>query len=266
MRLEIDIQHVAVVETEDMPLFGRVRHADGLTLIPTAAVLPAEIERARSAGRSRARKYVPRLGRIGRTRVDGWVTQQMVKLGVAATIDCNYVCLDSDVVFLRRMTVEDFYSTDGRLLTVVVNGIAGEAPLRYRRAAEEFFGLEQSPVSDRHHYTSPIFPMSRTSTLNLLSHLEKRGGAPWWRVFLAHDLAEFSTYGVYVQRVAPDPGLVTRDPRWTWLHYGNEELAPLVRRLVTSGAHPALMVHSRLGVSVEAVRSAVQSAWDAAAP
>jgi|GEM_PF-1515089 len=113
-------EHVAIVDTQDLPLFaGRFGGSPRLRLLPTAAVLPAKAERQRRFwggrwGRSlqRLEWRVPSHARL----YSGWKMQQIAKIEAAAQLGCDAVMfLDSDTFLTHPLTREDVFDGDSRL-------------------------------------------------------------------------------------------------------------------------------------------------------
>ena len=77
----------------------------------------------------------------------GWMAQQYVKLCAGSVIDTSmWVCVDSDIFFLRQMTEEHFFSRSGRpLLLELTDYPVGpdEIPdvVEFRNAAARLLGL-----------------------------------------------------------------------------------------------------------------------------
>ena len=63
---------------------------------------------------------IPRIDRKIWGFAPGYITQQLVKLGIQRISDArNYVILDSDTYFIRDFATKDFIAPDGTGLTVV---------------------------------------------------------------------------------------------------------------------------------------------------
>lgn len=261
-RCGIEIPHVAVVETEDLPMFQSVPWPEGLTIVPTAEVLPRAAERLRRAGRTRWAARLP-WNRLAGGRLNGWFSQQLVKLLGGALVGGDWVCLDSDMAFIRPMTTQDFRGDDGRLLLVEIDGLASPEVRAFRHRAEVFFGVEPLPEDSEVHYTSPIAPFSAPTVERALRAVEERGGGAWWRVLREHDLTEYATYGVFARRVDGCADVVPADPRWTWLYYPGDPLTLDQRAdaLAEDGSFRALMIHSHAGIDADTARAALERAW-----
>lgn len=115
-----DVPHLAYIDTEDCPAFRRRFHGDpGLEIVPTAAVLPAGLERQRRRRRGWSGWLVERLAwRLGWQApcLSGWKLQQVVKLAALAELPhATAVFLDSDILACAPLGRASFFTADGRL-------------------------------------------------------------------------------------------------------------------------------------------------------
>ena len=94
-----------------------------------------------------------------------WVAQQALKLVAAAQLDADVVIVaDSDIVFVRPMTAERFYSGGQRLIYREEKGVTEDMDRHviWHRVARELFGLrarvEANGVDDhvRFFHRAPI--------------------------------------------------------------------------------------------------------------
>ncbi|MBB5688311.1 hypothetical protein GXW77_13040 [Roseomonas alkaliterrae] len=113
-------EHVAVVHTEDLPLFSaRFGGSPRLRLLPTAAVLPAKVERQRRFWGGRPGRWLRHLEwRIpSHARLySGWKLQQIAKIEAAAELSADAVMfLDSDTFLTHPLVHGDVFDGEGRL-------------------------------------------------------------------------------------------------------------------------------------------------------
>lgn len=146
---------------------------------------------------------------IGEVRV-GYANQEIVKLSFWETGLCaNYFCIDSDAIFLRDFTAEDFMHDEGTPYTVLVEDKDLKVDPRYYR--EHWTGREQSieRIAEVIGFEEPVLKtchghqiMSREVLRSMRDHLlEPRG---WdYRDLLSISPYEFSWYAIWLQHTQP---------------------------------------------------------------
>lgn len=198
-RTGIDLPHVAVVQTEDVHLFRDLPHRHNLTVLTTADVLPAEIERRR-CWKCHSWRH-PMYWLRGQPHA-GWMTQQVVKLASPTVIDTEaIVCLDSDVLFIRRLDADDFFDAQGCLRFFESSDTATIEEVRWQAESMEFFGIPVRGVPAR-QYVDMLVPLRRDLLLELQAAIAERGGGrSWAQTMIRHGLTEYTTYGVFARQV-----------------------------------------------------------------
>lgn len=209
------LPHHVVVQTEDLKDFEKY-NTGGIELIPTADVLPIEVE----ARRRKARQYQARAGRdltrllgsLARhldwpqwVRYTGWHVQQITKLAfVAASTDDNTVILDSDVVVTRHARVDDFLHPEK---TVCLEHLAPAQDASHKvrnwnRQACVLFGNAPPDSQKIDIYFDTPFVFYAPSVRAMLSWLEERYQSAWWDILLEQPprrWSEFATYRTYLR-------------------------------------------------------------------
>lgn len=261
-----NLTHTTVVQSEDEPALRRCK-PPGTSIVPTADLLPEEVEYRRQ----RARRLSERLGRHltrnagslarsigwpGWPRYTGWHTQQLCKLAMAANAETDYVvAIDSDVIV----------TPSARLAPLL--GQPGIACFSQPCRIDDFHGktrnwvlqadrLLDAPTRDGWYdcfFDTPFLLHSET-VRQLLAWLEERYDCAWWQALLAQPprrWSEFATYKRYVKMIDDDPG----DTRVKWLspdalHYifdasDTERLIDEVKQHLREPATHFITVHSQ---------------------
>lgn len=260
--LGIEIEHVVVAHTEDI---AELRAALGkqrdLHVVPTSEVLDPRWERVRRS--SRRRVFRAARDRLGRETLSGWWSQQVVKLGVGRALGLDrWLCLDSDVVFLRPLQAADVHcADDGRLDLQEWKGFGVGQRVRDRHEeAGAFLGLSSTQLSQATYVGAPV-PMHGDVVDRLLTRLDPRGD--WQSSFVANGLTEYPLYGLWARHLDPGEDVVPVDRRLC-VHVYDPELAGLpdvLTQAIQDGAHMA-MVHSRMGVVPHDYAPVLRAHWE----
>jgi len=269
VRCGITIPHIAVVHTEDLPLFESIPFNDALRVLPTSEVLPGNLERRRRANPSRKdwpaalRSLQSRL----RRRVDGRWTQQVVKLATAKVVEAeSVVCVDSDVFFVRNVSESDFFDLDGRLHLHEPEGLAFLL-LGWMSDSARFLNLPYAaPVLKISAYQSQVVPLHGGVIADMQKYIERITGKTWYDAMFNAGVVEYTTYGLFARYI---DNLARVSPVWSNLcinFHSPEQYAVFPdyfpRRVEEVDAR-AGMIHGELGVSVGHYRSVVQQLWPA---
>ncbi|WP_129448240.1 DUF6492 family protein [Methylibium sp. Pch-M] len=204
--LGCDWPHLAVVQTEDLPLFRNALGATRVEWIASAEVLPAEVEatRRRLSGwpdgyRKLRRSLAKRFGWFPDAASDGWHVQQIVKLAVPAIgPHTAYVALDSDVLPTVPLRAEHYLHDDRAALMIEYQPTFAH----WADAAARMLALPAETVRPVNFVAWP-FVFHRDTARGLHAYLAQvHGGRPWWRSLLGQrpgELSEFTLYGAYAQ-------------------------------------------------------------------
>lgn len=210
-----------------------------------------------------------------RTRVPGWFTQQLVKLGVADQLKSEfYITLDADVLLTRPTSYEDLIQ-GGRAATVFYTRQVHES---WWRASSQILGVEVDWSRDGMGVTPAI--LSTQIARGLLRHLESKGGGPWYRPIVeylddqrARGLyaptegspvpTEYTLYFLFAEQLGwIDRFHVESDSLWCKQQvFARDERLQLREHLKAASRGPGrfLVVQSALGLAPEQV-------WKAASP
>jgi Family of unknown function (DUF6492) len=137
--------------------------------------------------------------------VRGWVVQQIMKLAGAAAIDARAILIaDSDAVFVRQATLDEF-SRDGRLLhhrrdRAVTTEM--ERHVVWHNVARKLLGVPgvaEAPLPD---YISPICVWDPAVVRSLLAHIAESTKRDWVDAVAGQlHVSEFVVYGVFADHV-----------------------------------------------------------------
>jgi hypothetical protein len=223
------VPHVVVVQTEDVPLFEPLAR-DGVQLLSTAEVLPAEVEARRVEARRRAQRYGRRLTKFSASlnkrfgwcawmRYSGWHVQQVTKLTASAsdTYDLTVV-LDSDLLVTRAFDLRLFVP-DGKVAAFEEVNVTPDSPGLQWKWHQNACRLLKLPVqADRQvdGYVGTPFVLERDTVRSLQHWLESTYARPWYEAMLSQPLAgwsEFCTYNQFARTHGRSPRLAfARNP------------------------------------------------------
>jgi hypothetical protein len=203
------VRHLVVTAERDQAAFRRFE-GPRCEVLSTGDVLPRHVKVfPPTRMRVNLRRPVPPLR--------GWIVQQLVKLALAEQLEEKViVVVDSDVVFLRPVTVSvfaphghvRFYRKDG--------GVSKEMArhVRWHEVARALLGLPPAPPLPLPDYISALNAWDRDLVIAALRHIEDATGRPWLTAVGRNvHFSEFILYGVFVDEIArPDASVVTDDP------------------------------------------------------
>jgi hypothetical protein len=178
-----DIPHIALVNTEDCRKFrDRFQGNPGLQILPSAQILPRDLERRR-------RKSGPRwlTGKwLHKGLIKGWHAQQLMK--IFALAKCPYeavVFMDSDV-FICRPLSRDYFFVDGRLKLFRRDAMVNAECLDFDISTHDILGnpLHRIQVTELYDYIFSPTCFRRSSAVRLLAEFEARGRSKWVKRFL----------------------------------------------------------------------------------
>nr|WP_245817402.1 DUF6492 family protein [Geodermatophilus saharensis] len=204
--------------------------------------------------------------------VRGWITQQIVKLAVAARSDTDVVLLaDSDIVFVRPVLPQSYVSGDDVVLYRSDDVVGPHMPrhVRWHAVARALLGLPPTRTERLPDYIATPCPWDPAVVRSLLAHVERVAGRPWQRVIGAQlHFSEEILYGVYVDEVLGfrTGSTVTSDMR-CGTHWEERALdLEGVRQLLATSPpdHLAVMISAKSGTPVDVRRTALLE-WERSA-
>ncbi|HVS72505.1 MAG TPA: DUF6492 family protein [Phycisphaerae bacterium] len=266
-RCAIDLPHLAIVNTEDLPLFQKIPFKKNLTLLTTRQVLGKTIDRRRQVWRVSRKDYRYWITPAG---IPGWLAQQLMKLAAPAFIStASFLCLDSDAFFVDRITAADFHAPDGRLhLYETTDDLDTEMAEWYAHSLR-FLGIQETGVPLRRFTHAPV-PMHCQLVKDMQTLIERRHRMPWMEAIINGDrIMEYTTYGAYARHVDQLKTVAPVAPRvalYYWWKKDTENLLEnLDARLAASNAK-IILINSNIGLSNDDCRRAALRAWARPAP
>jgi hypothetical protein len=225
------VRHTIVVPPRDVPAFADLAGAR-TRVVPTSGWVPRSLVPLPANLHLNLRHpWLP---------VRGWVTQQIVKLGVTAESDADVVLLaDSDLLFVRPFDATDHVRDVLPLFYRLPGGVHDGLPrhLEWHRVARRLLGLPAPVGPPLPDYVCWPCPWSPAVVRDMLARIEQVQGTPWpSAVARCRHFSEMILYGVYVDEVLEGRGLhATEDmrcPRHTSeTELGESDLRDLVGRL-----------------------------------
>ena len=218
-----DVDHHVVVPQRDRELFARLRgprtHVWTVEQLAPRRMLPMPIV---NAWLNLRRPYPP---------VRGWVMQQIVKLGAAAELGADLVVLaDSDVVFVRPVTVDTFRKGGRVRFYRSDHALDEQLPrhLAWHDAARRLVGLPPAgppPLPD--YISGGVNVWERQVLLALRERIEQVTGRPWLDAIASNlHISEFILYGVFVDDVlGSSAAVIPAESTLVHCHWGPEPMA-----------------------------------------
>jgi hypothetical protein len=147
----------------------------------------------------------------------GWIVQQLVKMALAEQLEEKVIVVaDSDVVFLRPVTVSTFAPHGQVRFYRKEGGVSDEMArhVRWHAVTRELLGLPPAPPPPLPDYISALNTWDRDLVIAALRQIEEATGRPWLTAVGRNvHFSEFILYGVFVDEIArPDASAVTDDP------------------------------------------------------
>ena len=252
-----DVHHHIVVAARDLPLFARL--AGPRTHIRRAADhLPRGFVPVPGANLTvNLRRPFPPLR--------GWITQQIVKLAVAATFDADAVLLvDSDIEFVRPFGPQTYLRDGVVRFYRKPEAIDGSLPRHviWHRVARELLGLPPArpPL---HDYISAPVAWSPTIVRRMQHRIEMVTGRSWAEAIGARlHFSEATLYGVFVDEVLGGPAVANSSAQMLCHnHYDEVPLDAAGLRRFLAGVAPddvAVMISAKSGTPLELRRRALR--------
>jgi hypothetical protein len=262
-RCAIDLPHIAIVNTEDLPLFQKIPFKKNLTLLTTRQVLGKTIDRRRQVWRVSRKDYRYWITPAG---IPGWLAQQLMKLAAPAFIStASFLCLDSDAFFVDRITAADFHAPDGRLhLYETTDDLDTEMAEWYAHSLR-FLGIQETGVPLRRFTHAPV-PMHCQLVKDMQTLIEQRHRMPWMEAIINGDrIMEYTTYGAYARHVDQCRSVCPTPPGMTLYFWWKQDEASLKADLEASfrnRQHKMILVNSNIGHGVQVYRPGIESVWN----
>lgn len=201
------VRHHIIVPASDLTLFGRL--AGPRTLIRCENdFLPRSFVSLGKFKINLSRPFPP---------VRGWILQQVIKLAAVAACEEDVVLLvDSDIEFLRPITVETFVRNGVVRFYRKPDAIDETLPRHviWHRVARSLLGLPtpKPPYAD---YVSSLLPWDPAIVRRLLERVTVTTGRPWTTAVAGQlHFSEWTLYGVFVDEAigAPANSFASDDP------------------------------------------------------
>ena len=260
----VRLPHVVVVPDDERHLFEHCETDADLRVCTYREVFPKRLVDQLAYGPSLRDRIRHRLtGRRFLRLHWGWMIQQYVKLGAGSIVDTPiWVCIDSDIFFLRHMDEHDFHSARGRpLLLELVDCPSGPTAVEFRDASAQLLGIKPEQLDPRVLYTAGIVPMEAGVVDELLQFVERRHRVHWWEAMAQASATEYEMYGLFARHIHGLQNVDPEDRRWCWLFYDVERLDAMLRYVIHDIGVKAAMIHSHLPCDRSSAQDVVRSHW-----
>ncbi len=260
----VQLPHVIVVPDDERPLFTAFETGPDVRVCTETEVLPSRLAHRLHRGptlRDRTRHRMT--GRRFLRLHWGWMIQQYVKLSAGRVVDTSmWVCIDSDIFFLRHMDEADFRSSRGRpILLELIDCPTGPSSIEFRDASARLLGIAPQTLDPSALYTSWIVPLERGVVEELLQFLQHRRKGHWWEAMAQEGATEYETYGLFARHIHELRNVDPEDRRWCWLFYDVNDFDPMLRYAIKEPGAKAAMVDAHLDCDFSAVKDVVRSHW-----
>jgi hypothetical protein len=255
-----DVRHLAVVTERNVAPFRRFE-GPRCVVVGIDDVLPRSVRALpRVQMRINLRQPLPPLR--------GWILQQLVKLAIAEQARERAVIMaDSDVVFVRPVTVDTFAPGGRFRLYRKDNGVEGSMSrhMRWHVAARKLLGLPAAPAPPLPDYVSGLNSWDRDVVKRMLRRVESVTGRHWLEaVGKELHFSEQILYGVHADEVEQSSHLTPTRDSLCHEYYSN---TPLIAErapawLSALGPHDvAYMISSKSQTSLSVRRAAHASVF-----
>ena len=252
-----EVDHHLIVPTGDLKLFDPLR-SPRTRIWTVDEMLPRRIWSVpkTNAWLNLRRPYPP---------IRGWVAQQLVKLHAAANLGTDVLVLaDSDVVFVRPVTLETFRRNGLVRFYRADNAVDTHLPrhLIWHQVASRLLGLPPAGPPPLPDYISAFNAWDRKVVLGLRDRIEEVTGRRWLDAIAAElHVSEFILYGVFVDRVLKKSAEVSAANSMLCHSYWEATpLAPASAAGFVSGLAPedvAVMISAKSGTPLDVRRGAL---------
>ena len=215
-----DVRHLVIVTQADVTPFRRFA-GPRCEVLSVGDVLPSSV-RALPFTKLwvNLRRPVPPLR--------GWILQQLVKLAVAAQADERVVVTaDSDIVFIRPVTVETFAPRGQVRLFRQDDGVDSSLTrhVLWHSVSRSLLGLPAAPPPPLPDYVTALNSWDPEVVRRTLARVEAVTGRGWL-VAVGKELhfSECMLYGVYADEVEHAQGLVTTGDSQCHTYWGSDPL------------------------------------------
>lgn len=259
----IDLDHMAVVQAEDLDDFRGLRHSKRLSLISTADVLPRWLEKRRAAWFMSRRD--PRRWIAGRP-LDGWTVQMYsklaaVELGSASSV----ICVDSDMAFVSKIDLTDF-QTEGRTHLYRFQDARDIEMVEWVGRSMRFLGLSPCGLAPRRYTYSPL-PMDTHVVRKMRSHIELLHKKHWLRAIVETPwITEYATYGAFAECIDRFESVVPVVPTlaaWCWWKSEADDLEHRIGEICTNKSVKIIGIQSNLKIDVAQYAASIRRQWSA---
>lgn len=259
----IDLDHIAVVQAEDMSDFRGLRHSQRLSLVSTADVLPGWLERRRAAwfmGRRNPRRWV------AGPPLNGWTVQMYSKLAAVELSNASVViCVDSDMAFVKKIGIEDF-QTAGRTHLYRFQDAPDIEMIEWVGRSMRFLGLSPCGLAPRRYTYSPL-PMDTEVVRRMRAHIELLHKKHWLRAIVAAPwITEYATYGAFAEYIDKSESVVPVLPTlagWCWWKSEADDLERRIGEICSNPEVRIIGIQSNLKIDTAQYASAVRRHWSA---
>jgi hypothetical protein len=249
--------HLVIIPRRDFPAFKDLE-GEKRRVITIESMMPGHYWQLPFSNWSVMSSWLP-YPRFAAMR--GWIVQQLVKLGAATATDAEVLCMiDSDVQFCRPFSVQRFITGDKvRLQTVEWEKAPSDRHPQWQQTAEKLLGLPQEPF--RRDYIGNMITWRRDHLLEMLGHIEKTHGAPWY-IVVGRGLrfSEYILYGNFNDRILRErSGHINECPHYCFELWDREEVDALKRgEARLKEEQIAVLIQSKIGLSEAEERELIE--------
>jgi hypothetical protein len=191
-------RHYLIVADQELPLFRKFNSARRVAL-PASQFLPPWLKSLPGFIQRNRRRY---WWSFRSKPVSGWLIQQLLKIGAAATLpEQRYCILDSDVVLFRPFDLAALAAPNRTPLFSISHAIAADAPLhaRWVSAGHRLLGLG-GPTFPADDHIGHVIVWDQQAVRAMIARIEQIGGREWAEALCCErDVSEYLLYGYFVK-------------------------------------------------------------------
>lgn len=261
------IPHLAIVQTEHMPLFtDRFSGQKNLEIISTADVLPKKLEWVRRAHGQFIWRIVERVAwrlYLDPNVVRGWKVQQLTKIHALRNISQKAaVFIDSDSLFITETNPDDYFK-DGKTIILESSALSGE-DISLDIATYMLLKKPLNTVQNYMNYVHVGATFNKATAHHLFNKLLECHSGGFESAFLQHQLpSEYNLLGYVAKNIEnyEDYSLYLGDPRMLTfdIRYKKDlnDLDNYAGLKINDIGKRYLLFQSNLGVNTEQYKSKI---------
>ncbi|MES2741014.1 MAG: DUF6492 family protein [Pseudomonadota bacterium] len=264
--LRIPFKHVLIVPNADLAMFAGLNGANRSVLSEEALLRPSGFRKIPFPKRIRIPGIIDKRFREqwwcrGVGRVNGWVTQQLIKLSASDLSQTDLIMfIDSDNVLFRPLELAHLYQ--GSQVKLGQRAMRPDMQSHFQWHANGLSLLGIEGFSGQHfNYIGNLIVWKRAALVGLQQRIAQVSGLDW-RIAVARvkAVSEYILYGLYCEQVAKDQSYhAFVEPELTcsfWTSEADLKVAEMAKTVLPT--HVALHIQSTIPMPLERRRDIIR--------